>query len=843
MNGFDLPVTDPVLIFAIAMVIILLAPIAFERIRIPGIVGLIVSAAVVGPSALGLLERSETFVLLGTVGLIYLMFTAGLTLDLNQFERRRSQSIVFGLISFSLPALLAFSTVAILGNTIAQAFLVAAVVGSHTLLAYPIVQRLGIGKNLAVTMTMGGTMVTDIVSLTTLAVVVASVSGTIDLPFWIRFVGLVAIYVAGVVLLLPRLGRWFFRTVRKQPDVEFVFLMAVLFTGAYLAELAGLASIIGAFVVGLIMNRLVPPQSPLMTRISFIGDALFIPFFLLSVGLLVDLRILVSSLEVWGITLLITSMVVIGKGAAALISRFIYKLSPAEGWLSFGLSTPQAAATLAVTLLGFEIGLLDEIFVNAVVVMILLTSLLGPWVVERYGRRIALEEEMKPFEPSEAPQRILVPLANPQTADELVQIAMMLRNPASTEPIYPLTVTRDDAQSEERVAQAEKMLSHAVIYAAAADVPVNAITRIDFNIAAGIARAVKELRISTIVIGWAGDGTARSYIFGNILDQLLEETREMVIVCKMERPVATSDRLLLAIPPYAEREPGFGKALGAVKAFAEQSGSEVVVVTTGPERDRIDEFYRRTPPDVPTTFHIIDSWGAIIRNLDEIVEEGDMIVLMTVREGSVAWRSTLNRLPSMISRRFPKVTLLTQYLSETEGQQMMKDALADRQKAIQSNVDVDVAAPTVVLDLEDDEDIHILRALMHEADPEVEDEFLDGLLEELASKNPDYSPELQPGAAFYHVHSRAVLREQFIIGISRSGVRLRGTSRPAHLVMMLLVPESISSQDFLRRLTIVAQFVPSAEDIERLRNMDTREEVEAFIAERQGTAVEAHPRR
>lgn len=831
----EFPVTNPVLVFGLAMVIILLAPIAFERMRVPGIVGLIVVGAIVGPSALNLLARTETFILLGTVGLLYLMFTAGLSLDLHQFAKRKGQSILFGATSFAIPAVLAVTLAPLaFGFSLKQAFLVASIVGSHTLLAYPIVQRLGIGQNPAVIMTVGGTMVTDVVSLTILAVVVASSQGAIDAGFWIRFLGLSAAYVGVIVFLVPMLGRWFFRTVRKQPDIEFVFLMAVLFTGAFFAETVGLAAIIGAFLVGLAMNRLVPPQSPLMTRIGFVGNALFIPFFLLSVGLLVDLRVVVSSLEVWGLALMLTGIVVVGKMSAAQSVRLVLKQSATQGWVSFGLSTPQAAATLAVTLLGYEMGFLNAMFVNAVVVMILLTSLIGPYIVERMGRILAVDEDRAPVDPSDAPFRIIVPLANPETADELMQIAMMIRDPKSAEPVYPLTVTRDGPQSSEQVAQAEKLLGHAVVYAAAADVPVTPITRLDYNIASGIVRAMKERRISHVVIGWNGQNTARTYIFGSILDQLLDDTRETVLVCKVDQPVNTTKRIILAIPPFAEREPGFPEGVRSVKMLADQAGADLLILTPESQLDSIAETFGRTRPDVAFEMVGLSSWSGLIDAIDELINDSDLIILLNVREGSVAWRSTLNRLPSLIAQRYADNNFLIHYLSEALNERLVQTMSGNDPSQETRAAQAMLENPTVVLQLRQAPVADLLRTML-DADPETAtSQETEQILDAILKSHPDYSPELQPGVVFYHLHSRDVSEERLVVGISRDGLQLRGTAQPVHLVIVLLVPEAVSVDAYLRRLTLIAQLVPPRDDIDRVRHLETRSDVLAFMAERIG---------
>jgi Kef-type K+ transport system membrane component KefB len=664
-TDFPIPFEDPVLIFGLVMLIILLVPLLFTRIRIPGVVGLILAGTIVGPSVLGLLERDSTMILLGTVGLLYLMFMAGLSIDLNKFEKLKNRSIFFGLLSFFIPLSLAVvAGIYLLNYNMFTSLLLGAIVGSHTLLAYPIANRIGITKNTAVTMTMGGTIMTDSLSLAVLAVVAGAVAGDIGPTFWITFISSVAVYLAIVITGLPRLGRWFFRDAKNETNIEFVFLVALLFLTAYLAGVAGLAPIIGAFLAGLTLNRLVPESSPLMSRVQFVGNALFVPFFLISVGMLVDVQVLIEGTEVWLLAGVYTGLVLTGKFLAALSTGFIYGYSKEETFTVFGLSSPQAAATLAVTLVGYEIGLFNQMAVNAVVVMILITCLIGPWLVERYGRAVALQEDAKPYNPSEAPQRILVPLANPATAESLMDIAMMMRGSKSGEPLFPLTVARDGAQVNSQVAASEKMLSHAVVHAAAADIPVLPITRVDMNISNGILRAVKELRISEIVIGWNGQISARQKIFGSILDQLLEQSDEMVLVCKIEHPVNTTKRVVLVAPPFIDREPGFDEAMQMIQNLCSQLGSEVLLASTDQNGERIGDILTKTEPEIDTTFLSLPKWSDVVRTTGPKLQDDDLLIILSTREGSLAWDSSFQRIPRIIARRYSDTNFITVYPSE-----------------------------------------------------------------------------------------------------------------------------------------------------------------------------------
>ncbi|CAN5565702.1 cation:proton antiporter [soil metagenome] len=822
-----LPVTDPVLIFAITMGIIFLAPLVVRRLHVPGLVGLILSGAVVGPSMLGLLERDATFQLLGTVGLLYLMFMAGVSIDLTQFARLKMRSVTFGTLSFLFPQLAALIVaILLLGWSIPTALLLGSIVGSHTLLAYPIADRLGVTKGKATIMAMGATMVTDILSLVILAIVVAMVSGDSSPAFWLRFVTFVGIWAAAVIYVLPRMGRWFLRNFRHGSVADYGFLMSMLFVTAWLAGIVGLAPIIGAFLAGLMMNRLVPVQSPLMSRIKFVGEALFIPFFLVSVGMLVDVGVLTESFEVWGLAILFTSLVVFGKTAAAKLAQVLYGHSSQEGWLIAGLTIPQAAATLAVTLVGFEIGLFSELAVNAVVVMILLTSIIGPYLVERFGRAVALEEQARPLDPAEAPQRILAPLANPESAEALLDLAILLHSPTSDEPIYPMTIVRDGHNNQAAVAQAEALLETAVIHAGAADVRCTPLTRIDYDVAGAITRAAKEQRISTIVIGWSGQSGARQRIFGTVLDSLLDQTREMLIVAKAPQPMTAPHRMLVGMPPLIERELGFPAAARALKIFAAQRKIEMVVFALRSVTDDLQALLDRTRPPARVTVTPLEAWSEFVPALDQHVTPNDVLVMLSVRQGALSWRPSLNRLPSTLADRFADNDLLTVYLSEQDLASLMvdqngSDAFAPGEMLISEHI---------VMDLPEDP-AEAVEKVLASAVSEEDAAMLTSRFIARADRARDTLPEIKPGVVFYHAHADVVTRPTVLVGLRSGGLKLPDTGQPAQVVLIFLAPSDISSSTYLKRLAVVAKLFGESEVTERLLHADSPDEVRRILLE------------
>ena len=820
---FPIPFEDPVLIFALVMLMILLAPMVFKKMKIPGIVGLILAGTVVGPGMLGLIERDFTIELLGTVGLLYLMFMAGLSIDLNRFEKLKEKSVGFGLISFLFPQIAAiYVGMELLDYSLSTSLLLGSIVGSHTLLAYPIAERLGITKSTGVTMSMGGTLVTDTLSLGVLAVVAGSVGDDLGAGYWVGFATSVGIFVAAALIILPRLGRWFFRNIQYENNIDFVFMVAVLFTTAFFAELAGLAPIIGAFMAGLLLNRLVPGSGTLMSRIQFVGNALFIPFFLISVGMLVDIAVL-GSLEVWIKAIIFSSLVFFGKGLAALVAKFIFKFSNEEGLVVYGLTTPQSAATLAVTLVGFELGFFDTTAVNAVVIMILITCLVGPWLVEKYGRVVAIQEDEKPYSPADAPQRILVPLANPETSDLLMDIAFMVRDNKSGQPIYPLTVARDGPNVEANVARGEKMLSHAVIHAAAADVPVTPVTRVDLNVSKGIARAVEEQRITNIVIGWNGEVSTRRRVFGSILDQLLTEVDEMVMVCKIEKPINTFERLIVAIPPFSALEVGFPGTIRSIKLMADQMGVDLVVVSTQEREQIVKTKVEKIKPDLEINYKTIDLWSDLPGWLDQNKNINDMFLLVSAREGTLSWRPGLDRLPRVIAQKYPELSFITIYSSEVpeeagQGMVIYRDPDIFREDRIKMSVDGD--------------EIETILQKIISGDKIFEHIEIDRITRRLLENSNDYTPEVMPGVVLYESHTSKVPEQVLFMGIKPEGVKIKHTANKAYVFLILLSPKSMSAQDHLSGLNNILKFIRPGEDVKKLRKASDKKEVLKILKER-----------
>lgn len=821
-----MPFQDPVLIFALVMVLILLSPLLSKRLRLPSTVGLILAGMLVGPSVAGLLERDSTIILLGTVGLLYLIFTAGVSLDLDQFQKLRGRSILFGLVSVGIPFGLAYAGGTwILGMNVNPILLLGAIVGSHTLLAYPLATKLGIGRNPAVTVTVGGTIVTDFISLMVLGFVIAAVRDPdIDLVFWGTFLGSIALFMAAVFLIIPRLARWFFQTVTGETEADYVFLLAILFVTAYLAKLAGLAPIIGAFMAGLLLNKLVPDTSPLMNRIQFMGNALFVPFFLISVGMLVDVRVM-TSWDVWALSGVFTTMVVVGKGAAAWMSGLLFRFDAKQIGVMAGLSIPQAAATLAVTLIGFEMGLFDTLMVNAVVIMILVTCLVGPWLVDHYGRQVAIRSDGEVIQSDRIPQRILVPLANPTTAEDLMDIAFAIRDKRSKEPVYPLTVVRDGPDVQRDVAGSEKMLAHSVIYAAGADVPVTPVTRVDQNISSGIARAVKERLISTVIIGWNGERSTTEHIFGGVLDQLLDQVRRMIWVCRMDKRVGTIRHVYFAIPPFATLEPGFMDVLRSVMILTNQIGADLTILGIEERMARIRRCVAATKDAVQCGFLPMDQWNDLQTVLGKRMTDDDLFILQSAREGTLSWRPGLNRLPGDFTSRYPERNFIAVYPSESETS-ASPDGIGEDHPLQTLMEEASVLFPSKITHF--DELAPILIAELHPKELSVHDR----LSADLIRSNESYNSEVVKGAVVLDLVDAFLDEPRLILAVCRKPIEVPMTTAPVVVVALVAHPPNEPPERHLDRLNAVARKLKTPLFLESVTKTKTVDGVIALLRER-----------
>ena len=669
---FSLPFTDPVLVFFIALLIILFAPILLRKIKIPSIVGLIIAGVLIGPHGFNLLLRDSSIVLFGTIGLLYIMFLAALELDMEEFRKKLHRSIIFGGLIFCIPIITGIPVCYyFLDMNLMTSVFVANIFSTFTLVSYPIVSRLGITKNEVVVLAVGGVIIADTSVLLLMSTLLAVSDGTINSIFALRFIISISLFAFIVLWLFPKIGRLFFRYVISDSTSQYIFVLAMVFASAFLSRLAGVEPIIGAFLAGLSLNRLIPRFSPLMNRIEFVGNALFIPFFLISVGMVVDLKIIFNGNEALIIAATFIAVALSTKWVATFITQKIFGYTTLQRKLLFGLSTSKAAATIAIVLIGYNAGIVNENVLNGTILLILVTCLVSSIITDSSGKKIAIEEtQAKPII-AEPPERILVPISNPVTIEQMLDFAIMIKRPNSEEPIFPLAVVKDGQESKDKIIESNKMLQQAVVHASATENKVQVVTRVDPNITNGILRAVKELMISDVVMGWHGKSNTTDKIFGTTLGGILHKSEQMIIVTRILIPLNTVQRVMVVVPPNAEKEIGFIRWVRKTKRLSKQTGAPLTYFCTKETEKSIFSIVGGLKPKMNAQFRHFENWRSF-ESLSKMVTPDDFFVVISARRGSVSYDKVLENILSLLGRLFKNRSFIIIYPEQIAG------AISDR---------------------------------------------------------------------------------------------------------------------------------------------------------------------
>jgi Kef-type K+ transport system membrane component KefB/nucleotide-binding universal stress UspA family protein/mannitol/fructose-specific phosphotransferase system IIA component (Ntr-type) len=802
------------------MLIALIAPIVSSRFGLPGIIGLIVSGILLGPHGFCVLDRGVEIQLLGSVGLLYIMFLAGLELDRVQFMRHRRHSLVFGALTFIIPLLLGVvSAKYLLGFNWQASILLASMFSSHTLLTYPIASRLGLSRQRSVTTAVGGTIITDIAAMLVLAVIAAIHKGEPGLLFWPGLFMYIGIYTAAMFVILPFLLKWFFRSVATDGIIAFTGVLAVTYFCSYMAYTAGLEPIIGAFFAGIVLNNFIPEKSALMSRIQFVGHSMFIPFFLISIGMLVDLGVLFAPGKALAIAMVMVLAVIASKWAASYVVRRLLRYSQDEAMLIYGLSVNQAAATLAVVLVGYNIGIFSEPVLAGTIIMILATCLAGSLITDRFARKVALKQDDEPLLAYDVPHRILIPLVNSKTAKELMELAVLLRRRNSHEPLYPLTVVQSGNEADGRVARAEKLLSYVVIQAIEADVPVVPVTRAAIDALAGICQAAVDLRISLIIIGWKGSSSSNARVFGRILDSILDNTSQMVFVSRCMIPLNTMKRVVLAIPALVDHQPGFSAVVRAVKILTRQLGASLLITTLPSVLKRSGETIARGLPAVKESYSALEKWDELLPWAKKNLTKDDLFVMVNVRKGRLAWQPALNRLPQLVSRQIDDVNLIVAYPPETawdEDRKIQEQALPGRLLRFpRENIRLDLGGYGIF--------DAITRLLMPEfAGKETQLKEVSDKLQEIAKMEP---MELNPGMVLLHAHITGIKRPSAFLGLNKIGWRLARVNGDIKVLFILLSERDACPEIHLKALADLVRPFCRADSVVRLMQSVSPEEI------------------
>ncbi len=595
MHEISLPLTEPVVIFMVVLLIVLIIPVALRKTNIPSIIGLIITGIIIGPYALNIIADNDTIELFSHVGLLYIMFLAGLEIEFSEFRKNSLRGIFFGIATFAFPFCFGYYTsIYILSFNMIPSVFIGIMLASNTLIAFPSVSKLGITKSSAVNTAISGTVIADTLVLILLAFVTASLNEGDGKGFLLTFFLSFGSFSFAIFFLLPKLSRWFFRNIAMDGYLQYLFTLSALFASAFAAEIAGAEPIIGAFFAGLALNRLIPSSSALMNRIDFVGNTLFIPFFLISVGMLVNLGVLFTGFRPILYAILFIILAISSKWLAAGITKIIFRQTKAEMNTIFGLTSARAAATLAVAMVGLSYGVLNEDIFNGVILLILGSSLFSSYTTEKAGRDLVREEsERLPDPDTKQQRRILVPIANPENIEKLIDLAILLSDPKLTEPVYPLAIVRDDADAKNRIARIKPVIDKLGRHAAASGISLQSITRIDINIPLAITRVSKELNISEIVMGWSGRSREISRIFGNMVETVLNRSNNTVIVANLPQPLSLTDRIFVFVPENAELEQGFHYWMGIVTNLCDQLSASVTFNIHDSSGDKLEKAIKK----------------------------------------------------------------------------------------------------------------------------------------------------------------------------------------------------------------------------------------------------------
>lgn len=653
-----LPITSPTLIFFVVLFIILIAPIVMGKLRIPHIIGMVLAGIVIGPYGLNILERDSSFELFGRVGLLYIMFLAGIEMDMEGLKKDLGKVTVFGLLTCFVPFILTYlSCVWYLDYPPLASLLLGCIMASNTLVAYPIVVRYGLQRSTVTTLSVGASMLSLLIALVVTAALVGSMSGGTGTMFWVLFFVKFVAWCAAMTWLIRHMTRWFLRRY-SDSVMQYIFVLAVMFISAATCELIGLEGILGAFFSGLVLNRFIPNVSPLMNRIEFIGNAIFIPYFLIGVGMLINAGLLLEG----GNTILVVACIgifgTVGKAIAAFLSSFIFHRSVHEGNLMFGMTSAHAAGAIALVMVGVNLEiapgqhLLGDEALNAVVIMILFTCIISTIVTEYASRAIVLQEKTQRKMPEDDgkadDEKILIPVKYPETCDTLFNLAVLMRNEKLSRGLIALNVVYDDLDASYNQQEGQRLLESIEKKAAAADVHIQTQVRLATNIANGIKHAFKEYDASEIILGQHIHDNSTRRFWGQFAQSLFNGLNRQIIIARCTIPLNTIRVFHVAVPSRAEYEPGFYRWLERISRMVTRLGCRIVFHGREESLSLIRTFLDYRFKSIRADYAIMQHWNDF-KKLAAQMEEHQMLVVVTARQGTVSYKSAMERLPEELT--------------------------------------------------------------------------------------------------------------------------------------------------------------------------------------------------
>ncbi|MBP3248030.1 MAG: cation:proton antiporter [Prevotella sp.] len=660
-----LPITDPTFIFFVVLIIILFAPIVMSKLRIPHIIGMVLAGIAIGQYGFNILVRDNSFELFGRVGLYYIMFLAGLEMDMEGVKKHSRRFLLFGLMTCFVPLILTYAmSVTILDYSSSASFLLGCIMASNTLIAYPIVGRYGLQKHQSVALSVGSSMISLFMALVMLAAISGSFSKDSGWWFWVLFVVKFAAFCVGSVVLIPKLTRYFLRRY-SDAVMQYTFVMAVMFLSAALSSLIGIEGVFGAFYSGLILNRYIPRVSPLMNRIEFIGNALFIPYFLIGVGMLINLGTLFSSMQMVWIVLLIVFFGTFGKAVAAYICSLLFRLSKADGHMMFGLTSAHAAGAIAMVMVGIRLEvapgeyLVSDDMLNGIIMMILFTCIISTMMTEHAAKKIIIQEKthLQGDVPKDDDEKILLCVKYPEIAPHLLYMSMFMRNQRLNRDLVALNVVYDDERSNAAREEGIRLLEQLQHTASASEVKVQTQVRLATNIANGIKHAFREFGCSEIVMGMHVHTDINPRFWGEFIQSLYNGLNRQILLVRFVQPMTTLRRIRVAVPSRAEFEPGFHRWLERLSRLAGQLDCRIQFHGRNESLMLIKEYINNRHPNVRAEYTYMAHWNELPQLAAGIADD-HLFVVVTARKGTISYKTALERLPDELQKHFSGKNLM-----------------------------------------------------------------------------------------------------------------------------------------------------------------------------------------
>ena len=660
------PITDPTLVFFVVLMIILFAPIVMSKLRIPHIIGMVLAGVAIGQYGFHILERDNSFELFGRVGLYYIMFLAGLEMDMEGVKKHSQQFVLFGLLTCFVPLILTYvMAITVLDYSSSASFLLGCIMASNTLIAYPIIGRYGLQQHPSVSLSVGSSMISLFMALVMLAALSGSYDGGSYWYYWPLFILKFAVFCIGSIILIPKLARYFLRRY-SDAVMQYIFVLGIMFLSAALTSSIGIEGIFGAFFSGLILSRYIPRVSPLMNRIEFIGNALFIPYFLIGVGMLINVRTIFSGIDMVWTVFLIVFFGTFGKALAAYFSSLLFRLSKADGNMMFGLTSAHAAGAIAMVLVGMRLEvapgvyLMDDIMLNGVVMMILFTCVISTLMTEHASQQIIIQEKTylrNDISIGEDDERMLVCVKYPEIAPQLLTLATTIRNQRLNRELVALNVVYDGIHSNTSREQGLRLLEQLQKQASASEVRMQTQVRLATNIANGIKHAFREFACSEIIMGMHVHTDINPRFWGEFIQSLYNGLNRQIILTRFVQPMNTLRRIQVAVPSRAEFEPGFHRWLERLSRLAGQLDCRIQFHGRQESLTLIAEYINNRHPNVRAEYTQMSHWNELPQ-LAAGISEDHLFVVVTARKGTISYKNALERLPDELQKHFSGKNLM-----------------------------------------------------------------------------------------------------------------------------------------------------------------------------------------